>query len=35
MADCMEFPGTIEELMEQYKVVDTEHENARKEVEVD
>lgn len=24
MADCMEFPDTIEEFMEQYKVVDTE-----------
>lgn len=24
MADCMEFPDTVEEFMEQYKVVDTE-----------
>lgn len=25
MADCMTFPDTVEEFMEQYKIVDTEH----------
>lgn len=25
MADCMIFPDTVEEFMEQYKIVDTEH----------
>ena len=25
MSNCMEFPDTVEEFMEQYKIVDTEH----------
>lgn len=25
MSDCMTFPDTVEEFMEQYKIVDTEH----------